>query len=437
MARASTPTLLALDEYAKVMGLAPAHFNQGWSSIVFPINNACSDIWFQYDWQHADSVSREELADAIQQAEEDIADALGWWPAPIWIAQDVKMYPRHHRPDVWRAGGANVRGAGVSIKARYGKIIEPGQRAVSTAPLCEPNVDDLTLEYLDWDHDGYPETVRVTCTDLTVTDVCEIKVYFDGHNGDPEWEIRPARTKTLTGGTFVATFWKWQFIDPDHWEEIPAAAGDQPPTVNLDTDVYVDEVDVYREYNDPTAVHCRLYWEPSPLSISGTCSFCGGTGCTLCQLTVQDGCVHIRDAQRGTLVPVPGSYDADEGAWASESWSVCRDPDQVKLYYYCGDLSWRNLRGDVCDPLSNRWKRIIAGLATSRLDRPICACGNVAARFKRLQTDYAYVGRESGTYNIPWDLLSNPFGTRVGEVEAWKFISRLHPERQQGAGAVP
>jgi hypothetical protein len=408
------------------MGFSPAHWSQGTSDIVFPMDS-CTNVVFQYAWQNANAVGREDVAREIAQAEYEIASYLGWWPAPTWVAQDVKMYPRPHRPDVYEVGGWNVRYQSKSIKTQYGKIIEPGQRAVTLINTAVVPV------FTDADGDGFNETVTVSCA-TTLTDECEVKVYFDGHNGLPEWEIRPARTKTITGGTFTATFWAWQFIDPDLWDAIPTATT-PIPSVDLDAAVYVGQVDVYREWNDPTAISSVMYWEPEPTSISGICSCCGGTGCTHCQLTSQCGCATIRNAELGYLTVGPATYDSDEGAWVGDEWSVCRDPDQVKLYYYCGDLSWLNLAGRECDGLSNEWARTIAFLATSRLRLPICECGSANALIEWLQTDLARIGGGE-SHVILWDATDNPFGTRRGEYEAWKYVSRLVRNSQAGAGAV-
>jgi len=414
---------LSLDRAASILGIIPPHFNSGVSDIIFA-NETCGDVVYQHTWQNFDAASREEFAIEIANAEMQIADHIRYWPAPTWISQDVSMYPRPHRPDYYDAYGWNVRFQRKGIKTRYGKVIEPGQRETTY-------IDVPRLVLTDDDGDGFSETATVTCA-TTLTDECEVKVYFEDHNAEPEWEIRPSRTKQIVGGVFTATFWSWQLIDPDLWEAFPTATT-SPPTVDLDAAVYVAGVDVYREYNDPTAVSAVFYWEPDPGSIVGGCECCGGTGCTHCQLTTQDGCSHIRDAELGILAPAPGTYA--EGAWGSDEWAVCRDPDQVKLYYYCGDLSWLNLGGRRCDGLSDQWARIIARMAVSRLHRPICACGSAGALIEYLQTDLA-VGTREQTYSVNFNDLDNPFGTRRGELEAWHYVTRLVRNSQAGTGAV-
>ena len=277
MSRASTPTLLSLDRWASILGVVPAHFNTGVSGTVFPFTSQCTQVWWQYAWQSVDRVSREDLALEIALAEREIAEQLRWWPAPVWIAQDVEMYPQFHRPDYWSSGAVNVRAAHKSIRTDYGKVIEPGQRAVTLIP-------NPVLTFTQVDADDYAETATVT---TTLTNECEIKVYFSGHNGDPEWEIRPARTKAIALGSFTATFWAWQLIDPDLWEALPTSIDAE--AINLDDTVYVADVEVYREYNDPTATSTVFYWEESPSLLTMICGSCGGTGCERCSLTAGTG----------------------------------------------------------------------------------------------------------------------------------------------------
>lgn len=428
MARADTPTLLSLDDFAVVMGISPAHFSGAAHSDVTPVvDNACTDLWPQHSWQAADRASREELAQEIANAEQDLAEFINYWPAPVWIAQENHPYPRHHRPDVMRAGGYDVRGYRVAISADYGYVIAPGQRDTDIVG------DSVNVALSDADGDGYKETATVS-TATTLTDACEVKVYFVGRNAAQEWEIRPARTKVISAGMFTATFWAWQLIDPDLWEALPTVEG-QSAIDWTSADNIVDNVDVYREYNDTTAISARFYWEPrtQPLDWAANlnCS-CGGSSCAACALTTQTGCLHIRNPVSGLVVPAPASYDEDDGAWEAACWSECRDPDIVQLWYYAGHLDNRQRRGDVCQPLSRWWQQTIAWMATARMERPFCSCQNLTALSRQLQEDMAALS-ERQSFAVSPELLNNPFGTRRGEVLAWQRVSKLAKKRMKAA----
>lgn len=424
MARAFTPTLLSLDRWAMVMGISPGHFNQGVTpSSIFPLAHSCEDIWFQHSWMKADQVGREDLAVEIARAEKDIAEYVGFWPAPKYISSEVHRFPRHYRPD-FIDSVIDQRGYRLPIDISWGKFIQAGRRALTQL------TDNLTLAYSDDDGDGFAETATVT-VDTDLTNACEIKVYVQGHNGDPVWEIRPARTKTVSPTTFTATFWTWQFIDPALWErfptaDIPVRGIDFLHDVGLATGnvleasaTWVDPtIDVYREYCDFTQDSAHFFWEPDP-DISGIAG----------ELTAQeDGVIHVRDVHEGIVVPQPAEYDTDEECWVQVEYSVCRPPDLVKVWYLAGDQSDPYLSiadmsyppDGYCDPLSHFWAQTIAYLATSRLDRPFCSCGALTNLFTDLRVDIAKSEPDGATYFITEGKGRNPFGTRKGEIMAWE-----------------
>jgi hypothetical protein len=424
MARAETETLLSLDRFAKIMGINPAHFNQGYADAVFPVkSNRCEDVWPQESWHYSDHVGREDLAREISKAESDIADVVGFWPAPKWIAQEVHQFPRHHRPDVIRAGGLNVRGFHVSVDLNYGKFIEAGQRAttlIGTATKAVTLVYSLT-----------PTTMTATITlPTTETNVCQIRAYFADEDGEINWQIRDPISVTIVGANVVLVYESWKFIKPELWYEYPTtedfAAIDVANADNL-----VDTVEVYREYNDTTATSAVFYWEPTPRLGVNFCSSCGGTGCVTCALTTQNGCLFPRDVETGTVVPVVAAYDADSSGWLESCWTECRDPDQIKAYYYAGLTSNRWRRGSSCEPLDESWARVIARMATARLERPFCHCSHVTALSVDLRRDLS-LSNDSGSFSVPFEILGNPFGRRKGEVEAWNFVTRIVKRRMTG-----
>jgi hypothetical protein len=420
MARASTITLLSLDRFARIMGLNPAHFNGAAGANIMPTSGHCNDIWHQMAWQNADAVSREDLALAIHDAEEDMASVLGYYPAPKWIAKEMHRYPRHYRRDAW-GNGRNVRGDSKSIIAKRGKFIQAGRRAVSL-------IDDaVAVTYSDPDGDGFNELATITAA-TSLTDACEIKVYTAGKSGAQEWEIRPAKSKVISGGNVTITFDAWQLINPTLWEALTTEV-EGNRALDLTASIYVSTVDVYREYTDFSQASAEFSWEPEPGSgLAFPCPSCGGGGCLACENTIQTGCLHVRDVERGILVPTPGTYDDDEDTWQGASWTDCREPDTVKLWYRAGELDERYLRGETCEELSDYLAQAIAWLATARLERNICACNNAHALAADLRRDLAFTPSDGGSFILSDEDLANPFGTKKGEVMCWKRISKLTPQ---------
>lgn len=423
MTRANTYTLLSLDRFSTIIGVNPAHFSGGAGSTYFPDINQCSDVFFQYMWQQMNNVSREEIAQAIKSAEDDITTVLGYSPAPQWIEQDVRNYPH----------GVISSGMGKSVPLSQGKFIQGGRRTVTL-------VDDIvTVTRTDDDGDGFKETATVT-TSTSVTDKCELKVFFAGESGAQIWEIRPARSVTLAAGVVTFKFWSWQFLDPDLQNAIPMSTvttNDAPygvAPIDIEADAsYVTTCDVYREYNDFTQASATFLWG----SAFG-CSNCGGTGCSACEFVTQDGCIHARDANGTAVVPSPASYDSDASQWNFSTLSVCRDPDLVKLYYKAGEQSQDFLQDKTCDPLSNYLAETIAMLAVAKIPRPFCTCNNSLAMTGNLvdgwQRDLSFTGsRQQGNFQVSAADLDNPFGTRAGAVLAWKRVGRMSSSVMVGA----
>jgi hypothetical protein len=423
-------TWLSLTRYARILGVHPVHFQGAVGQAVWPFEkNACSNIWPRHSWQNSDQVSREDLAFAIKQAEDEVSSYVGYPLAPTWISNRTLSYPQYHRNDMYGIGGRDVRGKRKSVNTKTGKIISAGRRA--TTLIDTATVVDGSLSYTDEDGDGFSETATITLA-TTLSNACEIKTYFSGTLAAPEWEIRWPRSSIISGGNIQLVYDSWLFIDPSLQSAYPTTDGFTAVDISTINN-FVTEVDIYREYTDNTSVSARFFWEPANGNVVG-CSQCGSTGCTECSYTTQDGCLLIRDVETGFVVPSPATYDSDTGLWNTAAYSVCRDPDRILAWYQAGDMDEAFLRGDSCDPLSDFFARIIAWIATARLERPFCQCGNVTALAESWREDLAFQG-ESSAYLVDFNLLGAAFGTKRGEMMAFKALSMLN-KRKISAGAV-
>jgi len=413
-------TLLSLHRYAKVMGINPAHF---WGASgpnldpqVMPVSASCSSVWFQYAWQDFDRVSRYDIAFEIANAEQDITKLLGYWPAPTWTEDERVVQIRPYRREYYGIG-TDIRGQMKKTESAFGRVIETGRRAVSL--IGTATVAGGSLVYSDEDADGFYETATVTFP-TTLTDAREIKLYHSNAGGDPQWEIRDPRSKVITGGNVVMVFDAWLFINPDLYEFLPDSLGNTLIDLGVVMN-FVTTVDIYREYSDPTQAAVVFYWEPEAID-------CGLTD-EACDPVSQDGCLRIYDHKNGILTPVPASYDSVDGNWdMATSWTGSREPDYMTIYYKSGDVSQEYERGFTTDPMSNFWAQTIAWLATSRLQRPVCACGNYAALAEWLMMD-TKENRPEVSFFTPDEISRNPFGTRNGEIAAYRRIQKLVRKR--------
>lgn len=412
-------TMLSLSRWAKIMGINPVHFWGGTAenlaTPIVPIKSSCGTIWFQYEWQDDDKVSRYEIAQAIESAEFEIAQALGWFPAPMWVYGEEHQYPRVYRREYFGTGG-NPRGLAKSVNTRFGKIIEIGRRATTLIDTATKLGGELV--YSDEDTDGFYETATITVA-TALTDVKEIKIFHTGYNGHPGWEIRTPRSITIAGGNVTIVVDAWLLIDPTLYEFYPT---DQDSTaIDLSTiNNYVESVEVRRVYTDTTENSAEFYWENADVG----CASCSGAGCEACGQVTQSGCARIRSAEDGILSALPASYDSDTGLWTTAaSWSGYREPDRLKLWYYAGDRTYEYLNDLSLDPLPMRMAMAIAYMATARLDRTVCSCTNVEDKYEKLSRDVTEGYRESSFF-VTEDGRWSSFGTRFGEIQAHRLIFR-------------
>lgn len=399
MSRASTPTLLSLDRFAKILQLNPVHFSGGVGSLIWPINGACADVWPQYSWQTShELVGREEVAQTIATVEQDIKDAMGASAAATWEVEEQHAW-------AYRSG----------VQTDYGHVIASGRRAVTEIDLAAAVVRS------DPDGDGWFERATVTVT-TALTDPREIKVYFAGHDGDPEWEIRPLRGVTIASGTATILIDSWLLFDPDLWEEFPNTS---TPFSGIDVTVdanFVSTVDVYREFNDNSEAGVNFFAGGDGYAC------CGGSGCDVCNGTTSEGCFSIVESRLGFVKPFPATYS--DGSWAYDYSANCGRSNRIALSYYAGMRDKGYLSSKSLDPLPLNLAEAIAWMSAARLPAAICNCNNVKDVIESLQKD-ASTFRDGAAQAALYskfqkqDIFNNPFGTRWGEVRAWQRVVRI------------
>jgi hypothetical protein len=375
-------------------------------------------------------VSREDVNNAIQQAESEIHALIGFLTSPDWVVEEVKSFPRSIPVRSVSSNGKDLRWYDKAIDTKWGKVISGGQRATTAIET------GATVTYSDTDGDGWSELATITVA-TTVTDTSQIKVYFAGTSADPRWEIRPVKDKVISGGTATITIDSWLLIDPDLQAGYPTTSEFSAIDIS-GTGNFVSTVDVYREYTDATTTSAQFYWEPQSSNVillGNTCSSCGGAGCTACAYTTQDGCLLVRDAENGLISASPATES--DGVWTRSSWSVCRDPQMIKIWYQSGGMSQEFLSGWDHDPLDNRWAQAITWLSAARLEKPVCSCTNVQNVMSELRRDVTRSSREAFyTRFEAMGILHAKFGTRVGEVRAWQLLTGVLGERRWKAGVL-
>lgn len=417
-------TLLPLDQYARIMGLDPVHFFGAAGATFFPLlPNSCEDVWVRESWMFADQVSLMELANEILLAEKDIANFLGYWPAPTWVPSETVQYPSYYRSG-WYGNGRNANGNWKALETRWGKIIEVGRRVATAIEL------DAAVVYSDEDGDGFTETATITVTfasaDDIPSDLSRVGIYYAGYSGVPEWEIRTPRSISVSGLDLIIVADVWLMIDPSLTTMYPTTDGYEVVNIEEPTS-FVATVDVYEEGVDTTAAAVEFRWEPNAAYGCGSCAACNG-------LALQTACAWVIDGESKLVGAAPAVYNETDAAWQQTAFSFCREPDTAKVWYRAGVQGASYLQGTSNYQLDDYMAVTVAYLATSRLQRAYCACGNAAKLADWLQEDLA-LSNEAGTHLLEFSLTNNPFGTMRGEIMTYHRLAHLN-QRQIDAAVI-
>lgn len=402
MARATSRTLLSLDAFAKIMGMHPLHFNGVEVQDLAPATT-CGSPLTQYAWQSANAVAREDIANAIADAEARIAQYTHFKLAPTFEVDE------RHR---WARSGGVVgpwgRPTNPSVKTDYGHLIAGGVEGKTLIAGA------AAVTYTDTDGDGYSETATVVAN-TTVTDANEIALFYPGESADRAWEIRPI-TVAISGGVVTIRTRREQMVNPGLLEGFSGRSVD-----GLDSAQFLANADVYRMWHDPSQ-QVQFLWEGPNWGMCG----CGVSTCQTCLLTAQFGCTTVKDYRIGLIGASSATWNSVTSAYESAPAAVWRPPDRVRLWYRAGYRNQTGAKRPMVD-MDPRWQRAVAYFATALLARPMCMCENVTAAVSHWQNDLAKSVASQGAgenFRLDSALLGNPFGTTRGGIYAWNVFRR-------------
>jgi len=327
----------------------------------------------------------------------EMAAEAGFNLLPDWTVGERLTYPQPAMTMAW-GNATTPRGFLKSIELKKGHIISGGVRAKS---LIQAGV---IVTRQDDDTDGYAETCVVIVA-TSVTDVNEIHAYYPAKSGADGWEIRPIKV-SISGGSANIQFKAWQIAAANKMDALDGDVLDAH-----DAHSYETTIDVYRVYNDPQT-QVQLMWEGCN---DGDCC----VSCVACQFGTQAGCFHLREARLGLAVPAPGTWNATDLTFDFAEFSACREPDQVRFWYYSGYMD-SNVERPYVD-MAPYWEYAIAYYAASKFERPVCGCSNVNQFIEKWRMDIAFSDKQGSFVTTP-EMLSNQLGTTVGAIYAWKRI---------------
>lgn len=382
MARADTETLLGLDQYARIIGVDPRHFNQ-MTCAAFPEENGTHSVWYQEAWMLPGRTSRTEIARNIAEAEFLIAEVMGTWPAPKYVTNErvrwpsPRLTPMAYSPRVWP-----------KLFPKWKGFLAGGQRCTD---LHVEDVD-ISAGFVDPDGDGWNETVSFTeaVVGSSLWNVSEVGIFPADADPIETNRIRDLRV-SISGDTITVTGNAAQFIHPELWDNKGFIDGDDPT-------VFLQFVDIYRVYtkDDPDYPSLLLHWH----RVTST------------ETTTRFGTVADYDPVSASVSAIPVTWSDTDDIWNVDLSGACLGrPDFAMMHYLAGVPLAQN--GEVHPTLAFA----IAALATARCITPITGGGeSIEGIFQTWQTipeKTTYPQREC------------PFGSRVGAWQAWQTVRQF------------
>lgn len=278
----------------------------------------CSTFWSE--WQ------RQEVADALSQAQHMLEDVLGYPLCPTWITGTIVDEERTvDQQEV----------TGNSICTRWGMVLQAGVRAESTIQA------NATIDYS-------VEPAIIGPFTTTITDTSEVVLCFP----DSDRVITPSRM-TYSSGILTIYVPRCRLVDPDFYADVTADTGLE----YTDTDNFLAAVDVKRVYNDPSVA--------AYLVRDHICdALCSAEGCAL---VTDAACMVIKNPVLGIVNVYPGTYSS---GWTAYSSGYCYN--HVRLNYQAG---LRTLKPNI--------ENVIVRLAHSLMPEEPCGCEATQRLWKR------------------------------------------------------
>jgi hypothetical protein len=393
MTRAAIKTGLPIAQFAEVLGLSKWLVSQ-WKNPIPATMQGCDAI-YQWMWQK-NAISRYDLAQAISNAEQKIADYLGYYPAPRQIENEQHPYPQVLGKDVWGFRPTPT------INTNY-------QRVAGIGTLTRTLIADAPVTLTDTDGDGVVDTFTASTT-TTLIDARFVEAYIRvadriGEGDEATWQIQPVRV-TLAGTTLTVTGDPVLLLKPVLQEGVAVAAQDPKVLTNYLTSISIVNV-----------LHDGLKQGYVQYAAGRSC--CETNDCSVENLTV---CYAGHEWQRGIVEP---------RLLENATNAFCRQwlPDMTYINYTSG------LPYTVDGKMQNPFAAAVAKLACTYLPLQTCGCNagdQVIAWWRQDLTQDTTGGQFPGlTYRGRFPSAIDeacPFGFTRGGMEAWRAI-REHSQK--------
>lgn len=429
--------LLPLEDWRRIIGLHPYWFWNLTTSGVeprYPNNDAssiCERYIKKYSWQGAEYLGRDEVESAIETAERKLRDYLGYAIAPEYREETV-LWPRYYDPTLTRWANWDTSGRFISVALPFGsgRVQALGTELLTLVGTV--TTAGATLVFSDANGDGLNDTFTATIA-TTETDPDKIAVYLaaadrlDNEAISEKWRIRPVKVQ-ISAGTATIKGAYWLLAKPILYEGILTQPLD-PQTVSN----FVSSLLVYVRSTEPDGTTTdtaqgTVIWETRPCHGWFCCCACCSEdpGYSPADSSLDPSAIGIAIARVGLRDPVMGRVTVGEavlnattGIWSAMNWSACHEPDRVTVRYLAGH------------PLENgqvaqKYQVMVARLAAAEMTKPICGCDSANKLIHHWSFDLARTaGNNDERFAISANDLDNPFGTRRGQVAAWREVRNL------------
>lgn len=380
-------TILSLDTLRSIVGIDPYHFwgmtFQGHEDL-----QTCDKCFAHYRWLSSDKVGRHDVINACVEAEQAVADILGYYPGYKYSSyEEVRLIkPRQvvrYTPTPY------------TLQTDWRKISQVGALTYTSiqaakAVVYVADVDDVSIS----------QTVDAG------TVPCEIVVCYPGTT----IEIRPVDV-SVSGVTATILLKRWLMNDPDNWES--GECVDASDSANL-----LQTVDIYRKWYDPSS-QIMMAWEPDVRRCGCFLNSGSTDGCVVCQGATQSACAIRNDFDLGFI------------AWQLADWNATTEEydRSASCHSRFPDLGYVNyLHGAPPDPgqcyMSKLWSRLVTILTVCNMDTRMCSCSNIQG-FTEYWREEISKSQESHSYVLSQSATESPIGGhRRGHVHVWDAIRR-------------
>ena len=429
-----TENQLSLELWRRIMGWNPWHFWGLADDNLVPVTSACNTVVREYAWQNNDSMGRAEIRRAIASAEARLREYLGFSTGRRFV-EEIIPFPR---PKQYGQYGAHIDGSGrwLSVTLPEGFVRNVG---IQTHEIID---ESLSVTYTDEDGDGLFETATLTVA-TTVTDANEIAVYFnssDRLHGEPvseKYRISPCSIK-ISGGTATIKINTWLLVKPIKYQGVSPAA--LSPLLPATSGVFATSLAVYRRYADTTGttnatVQALLEWETDAypdwaVRYAGSDGIFSSNSRDPAAIAYGLARVGIRDKRRGIVSLGRADYNSTTGEWVARDWAFHKQPDRIVIRYEAG-VPYEGAESSRLESrLQGRWDEIAARFGTAELGKRISSCDQANQEIYRWQFDMSRAaGANDEQYRISDRDLNNPFGSRQGQIYAWRNVVNLKRTR--------